>query len=369
MQKAIKNKRFRWWKILVFLLLLLLLAVVLYVAYVLVTYDRIADNQELPVSGTASGMAQTGQEYTAVSYNIGFGAYTPDFTFFMDGGTESRAASKESVIDCVHGAADTALAFAPDIVLYQEVDTGSTRSWQVQQADLLDDCFASQGVYDHVFAENYHSAYLMYPITKPHGASRSGLLTLSNLNISSALRRSLPIATDLKKLLDLDRCYSISRIPVENGKELVLYNLHLSAYGTDAAQGNAQLKMLFEDLAKEYEAGNYIVCGGDFNHDFTGDSVPYFNNGSEERFTWCQPFPDDILPDGFVKCTDYEDGMVPSTRNTDIPYSEDSFTVTLDGFIVSDNVRCNYVQTVDTGFQYSDHNPVVLRFELLPAAE
>ncbi len=369
MQKAIKNKRFRWWKILVFLLLLLLLAVVLYVAYVLVTYDRIADNQELTVSGTASGMAQTGQEYTAVSYNIGFGAYTPDFTFFMDGGTESRAASKESVIDCVRGAADTALAFAPEIVLYQEVDTGSTRSWQVQQADLLDDCFASQGAYDHVFAENYHSAYLMYPITKPHGASRSGLLTLSNLNISSALRRSLPIATDLKKLLDLDRCYSISRIPVENGKELVLYNLHLSAYGTDAAQGNAQLKMLFEDLAKEYEAGNYIVCGGDFNHDFTGDSVPYFNNGSEERFTWCQPFPDDILPDGFVKCTDYADGMVPSTRNTDIPYSEDSFTVTLDGFIVSDNVRCNYVQTVDTGFQYSDHNPVVLRFELLPAAE
>lgn len=369
MQKSKTGNRLRWWKIPVVLLLLLLVAAAGYVSYVLLTYDRIEDNLELPVTGSASGMAQTGQEYTAVSYNIGFGAYTPDFTFFMDGGSESRAVSKDSVIACVRGAADTALAFEPDFMLFQEVDTGSTRSWQVQQEDLLDGCFAAQGTFDHVFAENYHSAYLMYPLTKPHGASRSGLLTLSSKDISSALRRSVPIATDLKKLLDLDRCYSISRIPVENGKEMVLINLHLSAYGTDAAQGNAQLEMLFADMQKEYEAGNYVVCGGDFNHDFTGDSVPYFNNGSEERFTWCQPFPDDILPAGFVKCTDYAEGMIPSTRNTDIPYSEDSFTVTLDGFIVSDNVRYNYVQTVDSGFTYSDHNPVVLRFELLPAAE
>ena len=27
-----------------------------------------------------------GTEYTALTYNIGFGAYTPDFSFFMDGG-------------------------------------------------------------------------------------------------------------------------------------------------------------------------------------------------------------------------------------------------------------------------------------------
>ena len=44
-----------------------------------------------------------GTEYTALTYNIGFGAYTPDFSFFMDGGESSWAKSKESVLDTVQG--------------------------------------------------------------------------------------------------------------------------------------------------------------------------------------------------------------------------------------------------------------------------
>ena len=58
--------------------------------------------------------------------------------------------------------------------------------------------------------------------------------------------------------------------------------------------------------------------------------------------------------------------MVPSSRNTDIPYSEDSFVVILDGFVISDNVSCNYVQIQDEGFKYTDHNPVVMKFTLKP---
>ena len=58
--------------------------------------------------------------------------------------------------------------------------------------------------------------------------------------------------------------------------------------------------------------------------------------------------------------------MVSTTRYTNIPYDPaKSFTVILDGFIVSDNVKCNYVQNIDTGYQYTDHNPVVMKFELI----
>ena len=284
----------------------------------------------------------------------------------MDGGKESRARSKDSVVKCVNGTAETALSYKPDFVLFQEVDIDSTRSHHVDQAVQIIDLFKAKGSFDSVFAQNYNSAYLMYPLTKPHGASKSGLLTMSRADITSSLRRSLPIATDFKKLLDLDRCYSISRIPVENGKELILVNLHTSAYGTDASQGNAQMEMLFADLKAEYDKGNYVVCGGDFNHDFTGTSKEYFNPGGDEDFTWCQPFPEEIIPEGFSRCTDYAEGMVPSSRNTDIPYSEDSFVVILDGFVISDNVSCNYVQIQDEGFKYTDHNPVVMKFTLKP---
>ncbi|MBQ9493520.1 MAG: endonuclease/exonuclease/phosphatase family protein [Oscillibacter sp.] len=351
----------RWWLIPLGIVAALVCVAAAYAGYVLLSYSRIPDLQTLTIEGTAGAPALIDTEYTAVSYNIGFGAYTPEFTFFMDGGSQSWAESKESVIACVQGAAETALSFDPDIVLFQEVDTDSTRSYHVNQAELINDFFPD---FDSVSAINYHSAFLMYPLWQPHGASNSCLLTESAFDITSALRRSLPIATGLKKLLDLDRCYSISRIPVENGKELVVINAHLSAYGTDASQGEAQLEMLFADMAAEYEKGNYIICGGDFNHDFPGNSRETLNPDTDRIYSWCQPLPVDILPDGFSLCTDYAEGLVASTRDTDIPYGPDSFTVVLDGFILSDNVRCDYNQVVDTGFLYSDHNPVVLRFVL-----
>ena len=314
--------------------------------------------------GNASETVKSGDTIRVLTWNIGYGALGSNANFFMDGGKESRARSRESVETCIGGIADTTVSFAPDFALFQEVDTDSTRSWHVDEAQMILDRFAAEGSWDSVFAQNYHSAYLMVPVTQPHGRSNSGILTLSRADIASALRRSLPVASGFKKLLDLDRCYSICRIPVENGRNLVLINVHLSAYGTDAAQGSAQLDMLFADMEKEYAQGNYVICGGDFNHDFTGDSRSFFNDGSQKTYSWCHPFPDDAVPAGFVKCADYAEGMTATTRYTDIPYSEDSFTVILDGFLVSDNVTCTYVQNIDTAYQYTDHNPVVMKFTL-----
>ena len=44
-----------------------------------------------PASASAlyNSSLTTGQEYSALTYNLGFGAYTPDFSFFMDGGKSS----------------------------------------------------------------------------------------------------------------------------------------------------------------------------------------------------------------------------------------------------------------------------------------
>ena len=55
----------------------------------------------------------------------------------------------------------------------------------------------------------------------------------------------------------------------------------------------------------------------------------------------------------------------PSCRVADGPYTPDQFVLTLDGFIVSDNVRVVANEVIDTGFAYSDHNPVSLTFELV----
>ena len=49
----------------------------------------------------------------------------------------------------------------------------------------------------------------------------------------------------------------------------------------------------------------------------------------------------------------------------DIPYEKGkSFVVTVDGFIVSRNVTVERAEVIDTGFLWSDHNPVRLTFTL-----
>ena len=351
-------------KIAIILLLALLLSVLSYLLYVIITYHRIEDNLPLTVDGTAPhDTVSLGKEYTVVTQNLGFGAYTRDFTFFMDGGKESRAKSKESVINTINSAMDTVGSFNPDFILFQEVDLDSTRSYHTNQYELLTSRFTE---YSSCKAINYDSAYLMYPIFEPHGASYSSMATFSRYSIKSALRRSFPISTSLSKFLDLDRCYSVCRIMTDGGKELVIYNVHSSAYGGSDEIRTAQMTMLMNDMKSEYEKGNYVICGGDFNHDFTGDSTQQLNGGMGTLdFGWAQPFPDNLIPDGFSRAISYKDGEInPTCRDCNIPYKEGNFTIIVDGFIVSDNVKCVEVENIVTGFEYSDHNPVVLKFIL-----
>ncbi len=350
-------------KILLLVLSLLLVLVVAYVAYVLIDYHRLGDGELAVEAGASAVPAQTGQVYSLVSYNIGFGAYESDYGFFMDGGTESWAWSEERLQANLHSIGELLAQQQADIYLLQEVDRGSTRSYQVDEAELLRTWL---GAYDVTWAQNYDSPFLMYPLAQPHGSSVSGLMTLSALTVQSARRVELPIEESLMKLVDLDRCYSVQRLPVAGGGELVLYNLHLSAYTSDGSIATQQLELLLEDMQREYEAGNWCVAGGDFNKDLLGDSAAYFG-AADKEYSWAQPIPVGTL-DGFsvqlIAPLD-ETAPVPSCRNADGPYHPGQYVLTVDGFLVSDNVTVTESSVIDTGFTCSDHNPVRMCFVLV----
>ena len=250
----------------------------------------------------------------------------------------------------------------PDFAMIEEIDLDSTRSYHVDEYQILKECLPEDYT---VFAKNYHSAFLFYPFTQPHGKSNSGIGLFSRYEIKDSLRRSLPISTSLSKFLDLDRCYSVSRVPVDNGKELVIYALHMSAYGNSDAIREGQIQMLCQDMKTEYEAGNYIICGGDFNHDLKADEG---ENDSYE--SWAYPFPRSELPEHFSFAMDSlsepeKDALWNSARNADMEYEEGvTYTVTLDGFIISDNVECVSYENINTGYTWSDHDPVYLKFRL-----
>ncbi len=358
-------------KVILAVLLIFVLIIGGYAIYLFGSYHRIEDNQEIDVLSADINetilSAGDSSEYEVTSWNIGFAAYTDQYSFFMDGGKYSRAFSKEAVLENMENISTELIGFDSDFYLIQEVDVDATRSYHVNQKDILfskliEESSSSQNT---TFAVNYDSPYLFYPFIKPHGKSYAGLMTFSDYVITGALRRSLPIQTDLAKLLDLDRCYVINRIPTDNGKELILINFHLSAYTTDPSIANQQLETLYSDIILEYERGNYVICGGDFNKDILGDSSSYFGVSGED-YSWAQSFPFDSIPEGFNLIAPIdEENPVPSCRNADAPWDpETNFQITIDGFIVSDNVNVVFSQVVDTQFKYSDHNPVQMSFNL-----
>lgn len=148
---------------------ILILALLAYIVYLYASYYRIEDNQELvveaPVDDTTTGAAAvlaTDTEYSAVTYNIGFGAYLPDYSFFMDGGTSSWAESPETVQYAINGAGELVKSLDPDFALIQEIDLDATRSYHTNEYEMLR---SSLSEYTTVFAQNYDSAFLFYPFT------------------------------------------------------------------------------------------------------------------------------------------------------------------------------------------------------------
>lgn len=357
-------KRFILLRSIILLVIFLIVFLLFYSLYVVGTYRRIPDNQLISVKNTnkSQNVLLTSTPYTALTYNLGFGAYTPSFTFFMDGGKQSVAESPESVLSCIQGAISTIQEQNADFLLLQEIDVDATRSHHINERELLESAFSS---YDSSFAVNYDSAYLLVPPWEPHGKSLAGLELFSKYPISISLRKSLPVASGFSKFFDLDRCYTVSRIPVENGKKLCIYTVHLSAYGTNDNVRAGQLSMLFSDMERDRSNGNYVLCGGDFNHDLKADESDTAN-----RESWAYPFPRSNLPEGFSFAMDFlseeQKAVLPDTsRMTDIPYDKErSYVVTLDGFIISDNIELVDYNTIVTEYRYSDHEPVRLQFQL-----
>ncbi|MBP5311462.1 MAG: endonuclease/exonuclease/phosphatase family protein, partial [Clostridia bacterium] len=264
---------------------IIVLIVVAYVVYVFAAYHRAGSYPIEAQNRSSTETVSVGTEYKIMSYNIGFGAYEDDFGFFMDGGTEGQAWSKERLTANMSKIAEVVKNSGSDFYFIQEVDTNSTRSYYIDERPYLTNALDGMS---YVFAENWDSPFLFVPPLKPHGSAKTGIMIFAKGSMKNSERVELPVETGIMKIVDLDRCYEKTYVETDNGKMLVLYNFHLSAYTSDGKIANEQLKMLISDIEVEYNKGNYCLAGGDFNKDILGDSSVYFGK-SDIEYTWAQP--------------------------------------------------------------------------------
>lgn len=342
-------------------LLGILVALVLLAAAGLVGYLSLTEYKPAPVKALSVTEAALKEEpaigdlLTVVSFNTGYAGLDRTQDFFMDGGKNVRPGSEQEVRENLSHMLGVLDGFDAQIVLLQEVDEDSARSYGINQKEYYRRGLAMNAA----MAYNYQCAFVPFP-WPPIGRVSSGLVTLTELNVQSAERISLPVPFDWPvRAANLKRCLLVERVPVKDtDKELVIINLHLEAY--DDGEGKlAQTRQLVELLQAEVDAGNYVIAGGDFNQTFP--DAPAMS--AVEPDGW-QPGLMSELPEGLRYVYDAAN---PTCRSLSKPYTGDrnatQFYV-IDGFILSDNLKVNHVETVDLNFLSSDHNPVLLQVTL-----
>lgn len=361
--------------LIIFVIVISILALIIggYLGYVMIQYYRYDDIMDIEIDrNVESEVISLNREYTISTYNIGFGAYNQEYSFFMDEGymkdgtyikgKYAKARSEDIVLRNTSGVIKTIENIASDFMFFQEVDKKATRSYNVNQYSELMSKFNN---YSSAYASNFHSAFLLYPFNDPIGKTEAGIVTLAKYKIKSATRYKLPIDESFPtKFFDLDRCFMITRYIVSEGKELVLINVHLSAYDEGGIYRKKQVQLLNTILKEEKEKGSYVIVGGDFNHDIANSLNEFETNQKIPK--WVYKLEDKDLEPGYKFATSKN---IPTCRSTDMPYEEgQNYSVVLDGFIVSDNVMVTGVENIaqDNGelFLYSDHNPVKMTFVL-----
>ena len=343
---------------------IVLLAVVILagglIGYLTITEFRPASVQDAAqTAGQTSATLRAGESIRVLTFNTGYAGLDKSQDFFMDGGSGvSPTGGRAKVEENLAGILAAIQEANAQIVLLQEVDQSSARTNRIDETAYYQQNTGLNAAY----AVNYQCGFVPFPLP-PIGAVKSGVLTLSAYQPAQAQRQSLPVPFKWPiRVANLKRCLLVERIPVaDSGRELVLINLHLEAY--DDGEGKvAQTRQLLDFIHQEYEKGNYVIAGGDFNQTFEG--VQRCGGSWEGKWT-PGVFTEDELPQG-VRLV--YDPSLPTCRSLDQAYTGDRDNhvfYLIDGFLVTDNVQVEDVHTVDLDFAYSDHNPMLMQVTLL----
>lgn len=295
---------------------------------------------------------------SVVTWNIGYAGLGKDADFFYDGGKMSRPAKIE-----YNGYWDGIQEYIKtfntvEFILFQEVDTTSSRSYGNNQLKKI-----AAGLKSHtgLFTKNYDVSFVPMPVFDPMGRVVSGISFFTSKKPSASYwgafdgNQSWPLG-----LFMPDRCYSINVFDISLGEKLYIINTHNSAFD-DGSLRNSQLELLYKLMDSLYQEGHYVIAGGDWNLNPTTYSNEVFISGD-------RPF--ELSGQQVVSGPDSDwqvvfDPGVPTNRDVSTPYTSGQTPTTIvDFFVCSPNIQVLEIKTMYLGFEYTDHHPVYLQFSL-----
>jgi endonuclease/exonuclease/phosphatase family metal-dependent hydrolase len=303
-----------------------------------------------------------------MTWNLGYGGLGAEATFFYNrstlyAGKMMVRSSKPLVEKYFKGTSSAPERWKADIYLFQEVDSSSKRSYYLNQYEAL--MQHAKGQFAAYFP-NFVVKRVPAPLLEPwraFGEVNSGLATISKYQPYATERWQLPGKFPWPtRLFMLDRCLGVTRFNLKNGKKLIVINIHNEAFDGEGTIKKLQMAFLKTMLLQEYQKGNYVIAGGDWNTGPPFFPVDRFIKGKTPSDYTTQGIDSAFLPEDWRWIYD---PTLPSNRANSQAYVKgETFVTLLDFFLVSPNVQVTSVKCIDQQFRDSDHQPVWMEAKL-----
>jgi endonuclease/exonuclease/phosphatase family metal-dependent hydrolase len=361
----------KWLKVLIILFSALIGLAGFLLVLATITAYRPDKPEILEMKDNAPEIPATDSIFTLLSWNVGYFGLGKDCDFFYDGGRMTRPSKVQYQQYSGNALEYLKHTVGIDFLFLQEVDLDSRRSYYDDQVAKLREIFPQM---ESSVALNYVVSFVPVPFRNPMGKVNSGLVSFSSWHTVENTRYPFPGGYSWPvNLFQLERCFLLSRLALPDGKDLVLINTHNEAFD-NGSQRKQQIAVLKNLMLAEYEKGNYVITGGDWNQNpvgFTPTEIPSnFSSGNDKSIfrsgdisKIIEPkIPKDFFPPDWKWVYDTD---MPSNRNVDEPYTRGKTPTTIiDFFVVSPNIVVEKVSTQDLGFAWSDHQPVIMRFKI-----
>lgn len=312
---------------------------------------------KLGIRGHAAAMPDS--IFSFYSWNIGYGGLGEKADFFYDGG-KMVVSKEEDVENYLNGIYSFVKANdSVDFFFLQEVDSSAHRTYSINEIWGI-----SKQLPDYAFsyAINYDVKFVPVPYTNPMGKVIAGLTSFSKFQPTEATRYAYDANFSWpQSIYFLDRCFLVHRIPLASGKEFIAINTHNSAYDKTGELKKRELEMLKDFVVTEYQKGNFVVVGGDWNQCPPGFDPKTFRK-TDRNIAEDANIDASFMPEGWKWAYD---NSIPTNRSLLKAYdAETTDKIIIDYFLVSPNLDILQVKNKDMQFKYSDHQPVFLQVKI-----
>ncbi len=338
-------------------LVLIYFAFVISYSYFTDYKPQLKEDLEIKKKSNLPEIVDNQDEFSILIWNIGYCGLGSADDFFYDGGKNTMPTTEnyQKNLNGIYSVLEQNKYV--DFILLQEIDKDAKRSFHQDELDLftilLDNHYCS-------FAKTYDVRYVPVPLLKPMGRVVSGMTTLSNRKPYKAIRNAFDVNfTWWKRIFMLDRCFIASHFKIGD-KELVIINIHNSAFDTENKLKPVELKTIKDYATSEFGKGNYVVIGGDWNQ-----NPPNFKPNKYDK-SWNiisidEPIPTDMFS---ADWTWVYPANEPTQRFVDMPFEKGKTKTTIiDAFVLSPNIESLSLRVLVNDFSSSDHNPLLMNFK------